>query len=666
MSDDQTDHTAVEMEVVSHDHHDRISEAHDELSSEDSSSRLYSCTVSDESHQHALSWQDVTYEVDTYRGSVIKRKTGEKKRLLNGITGAVQPGTMVALMGPSGAGKSTALDVLAGRVKGSGLSGSLLINGHPRPRSMKKFSAYVMQDDTLHGVLTVRENLYYSAMLRLPSSMSHREKLGRVDNVIQELGLSHVADTKIGNIFFRGVSGGERRRVSIGVELLTCPSLLFLDEPTSGLDSKSSRMIMELILKLARGGRTVLATIHQPNSQVYGLFDKLMLLSRGEIVYFGDAARAVDFFEESGYPLPPRTNPADFFVEQINADFSSSDSSSGVSLESVRELSRKYEASTFKQQTDSAIDAIASKGLPDPRDSTAPKYNTNFFQQVGYLTVRTFKTSLRHPGIFWARLVMYTLLALLLGTLVLRMDDSADTIQDRISVLFFSVAFLSFMSVAAVPAFLEEKTIFVRERMNGYYRVGSYAFAQTVVGVPFILLIAVTFAGISYYMMNMNPAVDRFFYYILVLFLSLLVAESMVVAVSAVVDSFIVGLAIGAALFGLWMLLCGFFVVENNIPPWYLWATWLSYQKYSFQGFMYNEFMGQTYTCDTSADGRCLCPFPDLNENCVLEGEEILAYYGYDSPDDKWYWVAVLIGMALFYRLLFYVFLRFLNKGMRK
>jgi ATP-binding cassette, subfamily G (WHITE), member 2 len=220
---------------------------------------------------------------------------------------------------------------------------------------------------------------------------------------------------------------------------------------------------------------------------------------------------------------------------------------------------------------------------------------------------------------------MYTLLALLLGTLVLRMGDSADKIQDRISVLFFSVAFLSFMSVAAVPAFLEEKTIFVRERMNGYYRVGAYAVAQSLVGIPFILLIAVTFAGISYYMMDLNPGPDRFFYYILVLFLSLLVAESMVVAVSAgrpplaarvvvvclcvrfvfvnrmelcvcaclllspfhnvvrtrasvspaVVSSFIVGLAVGAALFGLWMLLCGFFVLESNIPPWYLWATWL-------------------------------------------------------------------------------------------
>jgi ATP-binding cassette, subfamily G (WHITE), member 2 len=194
----------------------------------------------------------------------------------------------------------------------------------------------------------------------------------------------------------RTLVGGERRRVSIGVELLTCPSLLFLDEPTSGLDSKSSRVIMELILKLARGGRTVLATIHQPSSQVFSLFDKLMLLSRGEVVYFGDASRAVDFFADSGYPLPPRTNPADFFVEQINADFD--DPNSEVSLESVHELSQKYEASAFKQETNTNIEQIAQQGLADPRTDRSPKYNTNFLQQVVFLTARTFKTSLRHPG----------------------------------------------------------------------------------------------------------------------------------------------------------------------------------------------------------------------------------------------------------------------------
>jgi ABC-type glutathione transport system ATPase component len=218
---DTPDHSAVEMEVVTHSSNGAGSRpSFGEEESAGSDSPLYSCAVSDQSHQHSLSWQDICYEVDTYHGSVIKRKTGQKKRLLNNITGVVQPGTMIALMGPSGAGKSTALDVLAGRVKGSGLTGSLLLNGYPRPRSMKKFSAYVMQDDTLHGVLTVRENLYYSAMLRLPSSMSKEEKLGRVENIIKELGLGHVADTKIGNIFFRGVSG--EWAVFVGVCLCVC------------------------------------------------------------------------------------------------------------------------------------------------------------------------------------------------------------------------------------------------------------------------------------------------------------------------------------------------------------------------------------------------------------------------------------------------------------
>eukprot|EP00008_Paramoeba_atlantica_P008136 CAMPEP_0201474880 /NCGR_PEP_ID=MMETSP0151_2-20130828/367_1 /ASSEMBLY_ACC=CAM_ASM_000257 /TAXON_ID=200890 /ORGANISM="Paramoeba atlantica, Strain 621/1 / CCAP 1560/9" /LENGTH=440 /DNA_ID=CAMNT_0047854803 /DNA_START=83 /DNA_END=1406 /DNA_ORIENTATION=- len=313
----------------------------------------------------SLTWNDIYYEVKKKKG-FFKNET-HTRVLLNHVFGHIPVGECVAIMGPSGCGKSTLLDVLAGRVsaatssslasfassfsasfsasfvekkkleereeKGGGGSqgggddrggylGEVRMGGKQVVGSeMKKHVAYVMQDDALEGVLTVRENLFYSAMLRLPPSMSKEEKMERVEEVIGLLGLSKCADTKIGTPFLRGVSGGERRRCSIGMELITRPSILLLDEPTSGLDAKSSRLIVELLKKLAKTGRVVLFSIHQPSSEIYRLFDKIMLLSKGQQIFFGPSDSAVEFFQSLGFPLPPRMNPADHYLEVINRDF---------------------------------------------------------------------------------------------------------------------------------------------------------------------------------------------------------------------------------------------------------------------------------------------------------------------------------------------------------
>eukprot|EP00262_Sarcandra_glabra_P019470 TRINITY_DN7348_c0_g2_i1.p1 TRINITY_DN7348_c0_g2~~TRINITY_DN7348_c0_g2_i1.p1 ORF type:complete len:258 (+),score=36.60 TRINITY_DN7348_c0_g2_i1:47-775(+) len=227
-------------------------------------------------------------------------------------------------MGPSGSGKSTLLDSLAGRLAGNVvLNGKILLNGRKK-RLDYGVVAYVTQENILLGTLSVRETITYSAHLRLPSSMSKNAIQEVVDSTIVEMGLQDCAERIIGNWHLRGISNGEKKRLSISLEILTRPSILFLDEPTSGLDSAAAFFVIQTLRTMAHEGkRTIISSIHQPSSEVFALFDDLFLLSGGEAVYFGDAKSATEFFAEAGFPCPSRRNPSDHFLRCVNSDFDS-------------------------------------------------------------------------------------------------------------------------------------------------------------------------------------------------------------------------------------------------------------------------------------------------------------------------------------------------------
>nr|XP_025887520.1 ABC transporter G family member 11-like [Solanum lycopersicum] len=260
-----------------------------------------------------VAWKDVNV--------MVTLNNGDTRNVLEGLTGYAEPGTFTALMGPSGAGKSTLLDALSGRLGSNAiLTGKILLNGRKAKLSFGT-AAYVTQDDTLIGTLTVRETIYYSAQLRLPDRMPLSKKRTLVESTITQMGLQDCADTFIGNWHLRGISGGEKRRVSIALAILMRPRLLFLDEPTSGLDSASAFFVTQALHCLSRDGRTVIASIHQPSSEVFELFDRLYLLSGGKTVYFGQASEANQFFAEAGFPCPSFRSPSDHFLRCSNSDF---------------------------------------------------------------------------------------------------------------------------------------------------------------------------------------------------------------------------------------------------------------------------------------------------------------------------------------------------------
>merc|ERR1711990_775336 len=244
---------------------------------------------------------------------------GAERQILHSITGVVNPGEVVAIMGPSGSGKTTFISLLAGR-NHARHTGEILYNAEHKPvdKAFRRQLGYVSQEDVMFEGLTVFETLYYTAVLRLPKAMTDKDKRERVEIILKVLGISHCKGTIVGGfrIGRRGISGGEKKRVAIGQELLYNPSVILLDEPTSGLDSTTALNLINTLHTLAQAGnRTIVTTIHQPSSRIYQMLDKLLLMGQGHLLYYGDASKATDYFASIGYTMPYGMNPADYFLD---------------------------------------------------------------------------------------------------------------------------------------------------------------------------------------------------------------------------------------------------------------------------------------------------------------------------------------------------------------
>uniref|UniRef100_F6GWB0 ABC transporter domain-containing protein n=1 Tax=Vitis vinifera TaxID=29760 RepID=F6GWB0_VITVI len=327
-----------------------------------------------------LVWEDLTVVVPSF-GS------GATRRVLQGLSGYAEPGRLMAVMGPSGSGKSTLLDSLAGRLSRNViLSGNVVLNGKKRSLDHDGV-AYVTQEDVLLGTLTVKETLTYSAQLRLPTIMTKEKVNSIVEETIKEMGLEHCADQLIGSWHLRGISSGEKKRLSIALEILTQPHLLLLDEPTSGLDNASAFFITQTLKNAAFNGRTVISSIHQPSSEVFALLDDLLLLSNGETVYFGEAKMALQFFAEAGFPCPSRRNPSDHFLHCTNSSF-----------DTVRStLIRSHKMHEPEQSSDS----LMNLGAVEIKATLIEKYNCSKYATKTRSRIREISNTVRNLSIIY-------------------------------------------------------------------------------------------------------------------------------------------------------------------------------------------------------------------------------------------------------------------------
>ncbi|RLM84561.1 ABC transporter G family member 11 [Panicum miliaceum] len=597
-----------------------------------------------------ISWEDLWVSASGGKG-------GGRVPILCGLNGYARPGEVLAIMGPSGCGKSTLLDALAGRL-GSNVSqkGEILINGR-RQKLAYGTSAYVTQDDVLMTTLTVREAVHYSAQLQLPAAMPAAAKRERAEETLREMGLEGAADTRIGGWMHKGISGGQRRRVSICMEILTRPALLFLDEPTSGLDSAASYHVVGRIARLARReGMTVVAAVHQPSSEVYGLFAGLCLLAYGRTVFFGPAAETSQFFALSGFPCPSLMNPSDHFLRTINKDFDK-DIEEGMNGEKITTaqaidtLVNSYKSSAYMEKVTRQIADIREIGGAVVKKDWQP----SFLTQSLVLTKRSFVNMYRDLGYYWLRFAIYIMLCLCVGTIFYDVGHSYGSIQARGSMLNFVAAFLTFMAIGGFPSFVEDMKVFGRERLNGHYGVASFTIANTVSAAPYLALISVVPGAMAYYMVGLQSSFGHFAYFALVLFAAMMVVEGLMMIVASTVPDFLMGIITGAGIQGVMMLNGGFFRLPNDLPKpfWRYPMYYIAFHKYANQGFYKNEFLGLTFPSNQVAGGGA----------ATISGSEILRdYWQVQMGYSKWVDLGILCGMVVLYRLLFLAIVKLTEK----
>ena len=609
--------------------------------------RQESVFMLDEEDRVILTFQDVSL-------TVVSRETGKNIKLLDNLSGIVRPGELLGVMGPSGSGKTTLLDLLAGRLKNGTLQGEVKVNGHERRMSsFQHYAGYVPQETVLVGTMTVAETLRFSAQLSLPEAMDEAEKERRVDRIMRELGLYEQRETRIGNIFLKGISGGQQKRVSIGVELLTLPTLIFLDEPTSGLDSSAALRVMEILQNLTRLGHTVVCSIHQPSSDVFYMLDRLLVLNRGRAVYFGETDAVVDYFQERGMKCPDHFNPADFVIRETNTDFSEvGDADDTEDIEKrVEKLVQEYEFSDVAKSVRAEIDELNKDPRKNPNDSVNAGYSVGPIKQFTEITKRTWTDYAKNPAVFWVRLIMYSALSIAIATMYADISNGQKSATDRVGILFYIGAFFIFMSIAVCPAFISDRAVFARERANGWYSPAPYALAQTLVGLPGLFLICLLSTLFMYWPVGFNDESGRFGLFLLALFLSLAVAEAIVATISALVGIYIVAMALGAGAFGMMMLCQGFFIVRENMPLLWKGIHYISLHTWSFRAFMWIEFDKLKLVADQPI-------------SLFTKGEDVLAYYDMDDVD-IWRPMVVMLAMLVFWRLCFYAVLRWVQTGKR-
>ena len=369
----------------------------------------------------------------------------ERKVILDNLSAEVPAGRLVAVMGPTGCGKTSLINALAGRLEAGGeVRGEVLVNGQPRGKAYRALVAYVTQDDVLFPNLTVQETFEFAARMRLPKKVSNKSKMRLVDTIINELGLSKARNTRIGNAMYRGVSGGERKRTNIGIELLSGASLIFLDEPTSGLDAFQAMNVMESLWMLSTSGRTIITTIHQPRSSIYKMFDLLLLLSEGRTMYYGPAKEAVGFFRGAHFECPVNFNPADFFLDVVSMDFRSKEAEDG-SRERIQLLADRFESvrETYEggihQQHRRSID-----GCDDCSDLSVVVFPNNPFTEFGLLLRRAWKQQSRDILPIAITVMQTVVVGFILAAIYSDMGSSSTPVQDELGILFFVCIFSAF------------------------------------------------------------------------------------------------------------------------------------------------------------------------------------------------------------------------------
>ncbi|KAJ0005243.1 hypothetical protein NQD34_011457 [Periophthalmus magnuspinnatus] len=583
---------------------------------------------------------------------------GNKQTAINKLNLRVRSGQMLAVIGSSGCGKTSLLDIITCRDEGGTMtSGQILINGKPNtPRVVRKTIAHVRQDDRLLPHLTVRETLVFVAKLRLPTHFTKAQRDKRVDDVIAELRLRQCANTRVGNDYVRGVSGGERRRVSIAVQLLWNPGILILDEPTSGLDSFTAHNLVITLSRLARGNRLVLLSVHQPRSDIFQLFDLVVLLSSGSAVYCGAARDMVPYFTALGHPCPRYCNPSDFYgtLDLISIDRRSAELEAEC-LQRARVLAER-----FKENVKDTDDHMWK---PD-RGSTSPSAEG---EELITITNRGSELPGRlHQFTVLIRRHMYNdyrdlvtilvhgfealLMSLLVGFLYYGAGPEPLSIQDTVALLYMIGALTPFAVVLDVIAKCHtERAMLYHELEDGMYAVSSYFFAKVLGELPEHCVFTLVYGLPIYWLAGLNADPTRFLLNFLLVWLMVYCSRAMALFVAAALPTLQTSAFMGNALFTIFYLTGGLVISMQNMWIVASWLSYASFMRWGFEGMLQVQFRDVKYLVTVG------------NVTLEVDGMRLVEIMGMNSYP-LYSCFLVLLAVCLGFMILYFICLKYIKQ----
>lgn len=512
-----------------------------------------------------------------------KKATGQGhvKNILNDVSADLPSGTLTAIIGGSGSGKTSLLNQMSGRMKGNRIStsGRTLFNGEENTSGIK--SAYVIQQDILLPTLTVRETLTFAAQLRLPSSVTQGERKQLVEEVIVELSLKEAADTRIGNHAHKGCSGGEKRRTSLGVQLLSNPSLLWLDEPTTGLDSTSAYQVVKTLQNLARKGRTIIVTIHQPRSEIWSLFDNLILLTRGSPAYVGSTKDCLHHFAGLGYEVPPFTNPAEHLIDIVSVDNRSEDAEASAEnrVEHIKQAWRQHcdKVSSEKSRQSFTNNPALTPAGSESKMSVSP--HSSIIQQIRVLTARTWVVTVRDPMGMFGSILEAISMAIITGWIFLQVDGSLSGIRSRQGALYNAAALQGYLILLFETYRLtDDIQLFDEEARQGVVSISAFLISRRLARF-FIedLPVPLIFSLIYYFMVGFHADGGEFLTFFSVILLEHYIAVCFAMVCVAISRNFAGASLVANLAYTLQSMACGYFIQSNTIPIYVRWTKWTAY-----------------------------------------------------------------------------------------
>ncbi|KAJ2809400.1 hypothetical protein H4R20_000125 [Coemansia guatemalensis] len=599
-----------------------------------------------------ISFEDLSYSVKVRarptsdddqdgkrRWSPFGKSRYEDKFILQSLTGAFRPGRVTAILGPSGSGKTTLLNLLAGTENAGTTTGRIWVNGRPASgASLRLLAGFVHQDDVILSTQTVSEAITMSIILRPPPLLSvpqspetivnhnnpqnggditndlvlpapasaYRTKGAKTKHshaghanvhetarALSLFGLEKCQHTVVGDTSEKGISGGERKRTAIAQEYVTQAPVLFLDEPTSGLDAHSALMVTHQLKDIASTGRTVVAVLHQPSSEMFELIDDIMVLSEGRIVYLGERSGLVDYVATLGYPCAMYSNPADHVFNAVL--FGNDVRHMGSQSDAVARAQLLADAWEERSEGAKAVRALVACPELAPIDSSLFRRTSPPTIQLRYLTRRAFLNAVRNRLIINIRLAQAAFFGLLIGLIFLNTQHRPVAVQRQnfAGALFFTAVTQFLLSIlSVVNVFTHERTVFVREWRSGYYGLPAYFASKNIVELPIQVILPIIYACISYWLLGLRHDGGRFLIYTVTCIVLNLCGFSFGLLLASLFRNMATILAALPAMFLPFLLFGGLLVNTGNSTVWLRWLQWVSPIKYGYTAMMKNQFSG--------------------------------------------------------------------------